>query len=56
MSQLPSDVYCKHVEDVNKSHTTGFTFVVIAIVHLAGGKISEGKTSVIYDMYGWHSN
>ena len=24
------------------SHVTGFTFVVIGIVHLAGGKISEG--------------
>lgn len=41
ISRLPDDVYRKHVEDVNKSQLTGFTFVVISIVHLAGGKISE---------------
>lgn len=42
MSQLPADVYRRYVEDVNTAHITGFTFVVVSIVHLAGGKISEG--------------
>lgn len=42
MSQLPADVYRKYVEDINTAHLTGFTFVVVSIVHLAGGKISEG--------------
>lgn len=42
ISQLPADVYKKHVDDGNTSHMTGFTFVVISIVHLAGGKIQEG--------------
>ncbi|OMO94346.1 MAGE protein [Corchorus olitorius] len=41
ISQLPAEVYKKYVEDVNTSHLTGFTFVVISIVHLAGGKIAE---------------
>ncbi|CAK7347152.1 unnamed protein product [Dovyalis caffra] len=41
ISQLPADVYRKYVEDVNTAHLTGFTFVVISIVHLAGGKIPE---------------
>ncbi|KAK6277479.1 hypothetical protein POUND7_017802 [Theobroma cacao] len=41
ISQLPAEVYRKYVEDVNTSHLTGFTFVVISIVHLAGGKIAE---------------
>ncbi|XP_057955127.1 uncharacterized protein LOC131149076 [Malania oleifera] len=40
-SQLPADVYKKYVEDVNTAHLTGFTFVIISIVHLAGGKIPE---------------
>ncbi|XVF39523.1 hypothetical protein PTKIN_Ptkin01aG0041400 [Pterospermum kingtungense] len=41
ISQLPAEVYRKYVEDVNTSHMTGFTFVVISLVHLAGGKIAE---------------
>lgn len=41
ISQLPAEVYKKYVEDVNTSHMTGFTFVVISIVQLAGGKIAE---------------
>ncbi|XP_015867755.3 uncharacterized protein LOC107405241 [Ziziphus jujuba] len=41
ISQLPADVYRKYVDDVNTAHTTGFTFVVVGIVHLAGGKVSE---------------
>ncbi|KAK8705511.1 hypothetical protein V6N13_049112 [Hibiscus sabdariffa] len=41
ISQLPAEVYKKYVEDVNTSHMTGFTFVVVSIVQLAGGKIAE---------------
>lgn len=43
ISQLPAEVYKKYVEDVNSAHLTGFTFVVVSIVHLAGGKIPEGN-------------
>ncbi|XP_035549061.1 melanoma-associated antigen 2 isoform X2 [Juglans regia] len=41
ISQLPADVYRKYVEDVNLTHLTGFNFVILSIVHLAGGKIPE---------------
>ncbi|CAK9146226.1 unnamed protein product [Ilex paraguariensis] len=41
ISQLPANIYGKYVEDMNTSHVTGFTFAVISIVHLAGGKIAE---------------
>ncbi|KAL2536558.1 MAGE protein [Forsythia ovata] len=41
ISQLPADVYRKYVEDADKSQVTGFTFVVISIIHVAGGKITE---------------
>ncbi|XP_027339646.1 uncharacterized protein LOC113853287 [Abrus precatorius] len=41
ISQLPPDVYEKYVVDVNTAHLPGFTFVIISIVHLAGGKIPE---------------
>ncbi|KAI6687785.1 hypothetical protein NL676_024613 [Syzygium grande] len=41
MSQLPAELYRRYVEDVNTAHLSGFTFVVISIVHLAGGKIPE---------------
>jgi hypothetical protein len=47
ISQLPADVYSKYVEDVNTTHLTGFTFVILGVVHLAGGKIPEGIFSVI---------
>ncbi|XP_065014949.1 uncharacterized protein LOC135584450 isoform X2 [Musa acuminata AAA Group] len=36
LSQLPADIYSKYIEDKKTSHMTGFTFVVISIVHLAG--------------------
>ncbi|KAE9445909.1 hypothetical protein C3L33_22185, partial [Rhododendron williamsianum] len=42
ISHLPADVYKKYIEDANSSHLTGFTFVVISVVYLAGGKITEG--------------
>ncbi|KAG5538668.1 hypothetical protein RHGRI_019286 [Rhododendron griersonianum] len=41
ISHLPADVYKKYIEDANSSHLTGFTFVVISVVYLAGGKITE---------------
>ncbi|XP_050236836.1 uncharacterized protein LOC126686691 [Mercurialis annua] len=41
ISKLPADIYRKYVEDANTTHMTGFTFVVISIVHLAGGKVIE---------------
>lgn len=43
VSQLPPEVYKRYVEDVNTAHLTGFTFVIVSIVHLAGGKIPEGN-------------
>lgn len=42
VSKVPTEIYSKYIEDKKTSHVTGFTFVVISIVHLAGGKISEG--------------
>ncbi|KAG1342348.1 putative non-structural maintenance of chromosomes element 3 [Cocos nucifera] len=41
VSKVPSEIYSKYIEDKWTSHVTGFTFIVISIVHLAGGKISE---------------
>lgn len=41
LSQLPENLYKKYVDNENTAHLTGFTFVVISIVHLAGGKIVE---------------
>lgn len=43
VSKLEPEVYSKYVEDKQAAHVSGFAFVVISIVHLAGGKISEGK-------------
>lgn len=45
LSQLPADVYKKFVEDTSLSHETGFTFAVVGIIHLGGGKITEGMLS-----------
>lgn len=42
VSQLPSEVYTEFIENKETAHLTGFTFSVISIVHLAGGKIPEG--------------
>ncbi|KZV49039.1 melanoma-associated antigen 8 [Dorcoceras hygrometricum] len=41
VSQLPADVYKRFVEDTNSTHLTGFAFVVVSIIHLAGGKVAE---------------
>jgi len=38
-SQLPPNVYEKYVVDEKTVHLSEFTFVIISIVHLAGGKI-----------------
>ncbi|XP_062189712.1 uncharacterized protein LOC133892778 [Phragmites australis] len=40
VSKLDPEVYSKYVEDKEAAHLSGFAFVVISIVHLAGGKIS----------------
>ncbi|KAK1262157.1 hypothetical protein QJS04_geneDACA008749 [Acorus gramineus] len=40
-SRLPSDIYCKFVEDKGTCHASGFAFVVLGIIHLGGGQISE---------------
>lgn len=42
VSQLPIDVFRKYVVEETTSPVTGFTFAVLAIVQLAGGKIPEG--------------
>ncbi|XP_078178500.1 uncharacterized protein LOC144572709 isoform X1 [Carex rostrata] len=41
VSQLPPDEYTKYVENKESSYLTGFAFVVLGIVHLAGGKLAE---------------
>jgi len=46
-SQLPPNVYEKYVVDEKTAHLSGFTFVIISIVHLAGGKIPEGTVLLI---------
>ncbi|XP_047338634.1 melanoma-associated antigen B1 [Impatiens glandulifera] len=40
-SKLNDEVYKKYVADESQSHLTGLTFVIVGIVSLAGGKISE---------------
>ncbi|GFQ02398.1 melanoma-associated antigen g1 [Phtheirospermum japonicum] len=56
VSQLPADVYKKFVEDKNSSHLTGLTFVVIGIIHLAGGKITEENLWHHLRRLGLHEN
>lgn len=41
VSKLPPKAYKECVEDKNKSHLNGFAFVVISIVYLSGGNITE---------------
>ncbi|XP_010500010.1 PREDICTED: melanoma-associated antigen 8-like [Camelina sativa] len=41
VSQLPIETFRKYVVDETTSPMTGFTFAVLAIVQLAGGKIPE---------------
>lgn len=42
VSQLPIEVFRKHVVEETTTPMTGFTFAVLAIVQLAGGKMPEG--------------
>ncbi|KAJ3676909.1 hypothetical protein LUZ60_002633 [Juncus effusus] len=41
VSKLPADMYSKYVEDKENSHLNGFAIVLISLVHLAGGELSE---------------
>ncbi|CAM9000879.1 unnamed protein product [Rhodiola kirilowii] len=41
ISQLHPDVYSEYVEDSSTTHVAGFTFSVLSIIHLAGGRLSE---------------
>nr|GMD36526.1 non-structural maintenance of chromosomes element 3 homolog [Ipomoea batatas] len=41
ISKLPPKAYKECVEDKSKSHVTGFTFVVMSIIYLAGGNITQ---------------
>lgn len=46
ISKLPPKAYKECVEDKSKSHATGFTFVVMSIIYLAGGNITQGTRSI----------
>ncbi|XP_078444639.1 melanoma-associated antigen G1-like protein isoform X2 [Wolffia australiana] len=41
VSKLQDDIYEKYVENRENAHITGFVFVVVSLVHLAGGRISS---------------
>ncbi|KAJ1287757.1 hypothetical protein BS78_02G034800 [Paspalum vaginatum] len=41
VSMLDPEVYSKYVEDKDSAHLPGFAFAVLAIIQLAGGKMSE---------------
>ncbi|KAI3449083.1 hypothetical protein Pfo_005748 [Paulownia fortunei] len=56
ISQLPADVYKKFVEDRSSSHMTGLTFVVVGIIHLAGGKVTEENLWHHLRRLGLHEN
>jgi len=43
ISNLDPEVYSKYVEDKGAAHLSGFAFAVISTIHLAGGKMPEGK-------------
>lgn len=43
VSTLDSEVYSKYVDDKDAAHLSGFSFAVISTIHLAGGKMPEGK-------------
>ncbi|KAK6140988.1 hypothetical protein DH2020_025268 [Rehmannia glutinosa] len=55
-SQLPADVYTKFVEDKSSSHMTGLTFVVVGIIHLCGGKVTEENLWHHLKRLGLHEN
>ncbi|KAK3014536.1 hypothetical protein RJ639_008310 [Escallonia herrerae] len=54
ISQLPANVHTKYVENVNASHLNGFTFAVISIVHLAGGRLLKVCFLIILFKNLWH--
>ncbi|KAK4397421.1 hypothetical protein Sango_1578700 [Sesamum angolense] len=56
VSQLPADIYTKFVEDTSSSHMSGFTFVVIGIIHLGGGKVTEESLWHHLRRLGLHEN
>ncbi|KAG8363416.1 hypothetical protein BUALT_Bualt19G0020100 [Buddleja alternifolia] len=56
ISQLPPDVYRKFVEDTSSSHVTGLTFVVVGIIHLGGGKVTEENLWHHLRRLGLHEN
>ena len=43
VSQIDPEVHSEWVEDKEAAPLSAFSFAVISLVHLAGGKISEGK-------------
>ena len=47
VSTLDPEVYSKYVEDKGAAHLSGFAFAVISTIHLAGGKMPEGKQKEI---------
>ncbi|KAL0339308.1 UNVERIFIED_CONTAM: hypothetical protein Sangu_1452900 [Sesamum angustifolium] len=53
VSQLPADIYAKFVVS---SHMSGFTFVVIGIIHLGGGKVTEESLWHHLRRLGLHEN
>ncbi|KAK6940161.1 MAGE homology domain [Dillenia turbinata] len=53
VSQLPADIYRKYVDDENTAHLIGFTYAVIGIVYLAGGRIAEDRSRVDFGFVDW---
>ncbi|KAK6121620.1 hypothetical protein DH2020_044628 [Rehmannia glutinosa] len=53
---IPADVYSKFVEDKSSSHMTGLTFVVVGIIHLCGGKVTEENLWHHLKRLGLHEN
>ncbi|KAK6135830.1 hypothetical protein DH2020_030438 [Rehmannia glutinosa] len=49
-------VYSKFVEDKSSSHITGLTFVVVGIIHLGGGKVTEENLWHHLKRLGLHEN
>ncbi|KAI4321137.1 hypothetical protein MLD38_034558 [Melastoma candidum] len=56
MSELPDDLYWQHVEDTDAFLWSGLAFVVISVVHLAGGKIHEDNLWHHLRRLGLHEN
>ncbi|KFK23382.1 hypothetical protein AALP_AAs59400U000400 [Arabis alpina] len=56
VSQLPIQVFRKHVVEDTTTPMTGFTFALLAIVHLAGGKMPEETLWHHLKRMGLHEN